>query len=494
MLSFNRNQSIAVTWTTDTCRAVRLRVTGNACQVDACWHGEVGKDGASLAELVLNAAKAVGADDSSYIVAGGNGQGWGMADLQMPALKPEELNNALSFELRKQTPLSSDKLHWGYRLLPKKANGTTQPVRLFYVRTEHWNSWLKAANGLHHIDALLPAPVALDPVLEGASLIMPGGPGTPGRYEYAIGENGRVVIPRDETAPLKLSEALSADLCKPGPVNDLPQAVQLGFVPTIVLGLYGLTSCINQDQSTMVPLPDRFHARRNIPVKIAAACLGVYLLGLLIFVLAGNLSGHATQLRQLDQSIKKVRAELEKLQKLTDPKGVERINLLKQELLDNTPNRPDFPTALLAVTQAVPSTHWISDNFEWRDGQIAFKIQGPTKEVDLPSKLEDSRFLGDVTERLSTMNNGSYTQRFEAIARFDTEIEAEVLRTREEQKQQKLKEQLEKEQAALKEAIQQKQNEAADDADDEAILEEEDENAGDDSVEIDTDVQESEEE
>lgn len=244
----------------------------------------------------------------------------------------------------------------------------------------------------------------------------------------------------------------------------------------------------------MVPLPDRFHARRNIPVKIAAACLGVYLLGLLIFVLAGNLSGHATQLRQLDQSIKKVRAELEKLQKLTDPKGVERINLLKQELLDNTPNRPDFPTALLAVTQAVPSTHWISDNFEWRDGQIAFKIQGPTKEVDLTSKLEDSRFLGDVTERLSTMNNGSYTQRFEAIARFDTEIEAEVLRTREEQKQQKQKEQLEKEQAALKEAIQQKQNEAADDADDEAILEEEDENAGDDSVEIDTDVQESEEE
>ena len=173
-MNTSRAKAIAVTWTTDSCNAVRVHAVHNSCAVEACWHGELNKDGASLAELLLNAMKALGADDSVYIIAGGNGQGWGMADLEMPAtLKSDELKSALSFELRKQTPIPQEKLLWGYRLLPKGAKDATRPVRLFYVRLEHWASWLKAADGLHHIDALLPAPVALDPVLAGESLVLP---------------------------------------------------------------------------------------------------------------------------------------------------------------------------------------------------------------------------------------------------------------------------------------------------------------------------------
>lgn len=432
MLSFSRNSAIAVTWTTDTCHAVKLRADGNACRVDVCWKGQTGKDGASLAELLLNAIKNVGGDDSIYIIAGGNGQGWGMADLNMPALKREEMKNALTFELKKQTPLSSEKLHWGYRLLPKRPGNSSQPVRLFYVRTEHWNSWLKAADGLHHIDAILPAPIALDPVLQDASFIMPEPNGAPARYEYAPAETGRVVVPRSDTAPTTLAQAIPPETCKLGPIDKLDETERAGFASAIILGIYGLTDCVNTDAGTMLPIPERFHARRHIASKIAATVIAVYLLGLLAYAIAGNLSGHAAQLRQVDQAIKKTQTELDQLKKLLDPKDSERTALIRQELQDNTLNRPDFPTVLMAVTQTIPSTHWISDAFEWRDGQITFKIQGPAKELELTTKLEDSKYLGDVTERLSTMNNGSYTQRFEAIARYDTEIEADILRSRQE--------------------------------------------------------------
>lgn len=208
MPSFVRNQSIAVTWTTDTCQAVRLQANGNACLVEKCWYGTLGKNGESLAELLLNALKFLGADDSIYVIAGGNGQGWGMADVNMPALKAEEMRAALSFELRKQTPLSSDKLRWGYRICPSQKEATTLPVRLYYVRNESWNSWLKAVDGLHHIDAMVPAPVALDPILEEGALIVPGGHGIPGTYEYSWTATGRQIAPREGGDTLRIAEAI----------------------------------------------------------------------------------------------------------------------------------------------------------------------------------------------------------------------------------------------------------------------------------------------
>ncbi|MCQ2396408.1 MAG: hypothetical protein MJ106_01770 [Lentisphaeria bacterium] len=467
MLSFTRNLAIAVTWSTDNCQAVRLRADGNVCKVEACWQGQVGKDGASLAELLLHAVKAVGGDDSIYIIAGGNGQGWGMADLNMPSLKRDELKNALTFELKKQTPLSAEKLHWGYRVLPKKAGVATQPVRLFYVRTEHWNSWLKAADGLHHIDAILPAPVALDPVLQDSTFVMPEPHDAPARYEYVPCESGRAVAPRNDNAPLTLAQAIPPETCQLGPLAQLDETARAQFAPAIVLGIYGLTDCVNTDSATMLPIPERFRARRHVAVKIASAVIAVYIIGLIAYAIAGNFSGHAAQLRQIDQAIKKAQAELDQLNEAMSLKVAEKTALIRQELQDNTPNRPDFPTVLMAVTQTIPSTHWISDSFEWRDGQVSFKIQGSSKEMELTSKLEDSKFLGDVTERLSTMNNGAYTQRFEAIARYDTEIEADVLRTRQETMKKR-----EEERLKIQKEIEEKVKAAQ--AEEDAALEEED--------------------
>ena len=449
---YSRSFAIAVTWSTASCHAVRLSAEGHGARVVQCWRGELGKDGASPAELVLRGVREVGADDQCYLVAGGNGQGWGMTDLEMPPLREEELRNALAFELRKQTPLSPDKLRWGYRVLPRIPGKTTRRIRLYYVRTENWNSWLKSMEGLHHADALLPAPVVLDPLLAGKPFLLPGEDAAAPRYAYQDSPGGRVIQPLPEDAAPTLEEILPADLCRSQALEKYPAEERPAFTAAVLLALYGMTDALGNDQSTLIPLPERFRARRHVGLKALAACLALVLLALFAYVTSGNLSGYARQLRQLDQAIQKTTAELEALQKQSDPKDTERTNLLKQELLDNIPDGPDFPTALLAVTQAIPETHWSADAFEWRSGKIAFRIQGPQKVEGLPAKLEESPYLGDVTERLSSMNGGAYSQRFELTARYDTPLEAQIRKNREEERLQKEQERAQKEKEAARQA------------------------------------------
>ncbi len=472
---FVRNNAIAITWTPQSCHAVHLRVSGATCTVTAAWNGEVGKAGASLAELLVRAAKEVGCDDSVYLIAGGNGQGWGMADVTVPAtLKNDELRSALAFELRKQTPLPIDRITWGYRIIPNQpgqaANGTRR-ARLIYVKSENWASWQKAIDGLGHVDALLPAPAALDPLLAEQSLTMPGGPGTPGRYEYRWTAEGRQIIPQSEEQPLDFSQAMPLKDVDLGPIKSLSNAEQLPYIPAVTLALYGLTDCVSSDSKTLPQLPERFAARRNIAAKVCAGALAIYIVGLLIYMLASSFQMHSAQLRKIDLAIKETKKELNAINKLLDPKDNERANLLRQEMQDYTPNAPDFPTALLEITRTVNPNAWISQSFEWKAGNITFQIQGPVKDLDLATRLEDSPYLGDVTEKISSYNqsSSSYTQRFELAARFDTPQEAEALQI----KQERAKEQAAKEAAAA--AAAQAAAKADEDAEDDGALEDDEE-------------------
>ena len=460
---FARNNSIALTWTPNSCHAVRMTVVGNGCTVEKCWYGMLGKDGDSPAELLLNALKTLQADDSVFIVAGGSNQGWGMADLKAPALKSDDLRNALAFELRKQTPLSLDQLRWGYRILPNGEKKDTQRlVRLFFVKNDYWNSWMKAIDGLHHLDALLPAPVALDPVMSGQNLTILDN----SAYEYRFTPEGRQPVPVAANAAMTLEQAFPLENFAPGQLAELSEPEKLAFVPALVLGVYGLTGSVSSDARTLVPLPERFVAHRNIALKVLALCVAIYLVGLAVYAVAGSMSAKAAQIRQIDVAIQKTRTELESYRKLLDPKDQEKAKLIQDELAANTPTGPDFPTALLAVTQAVKSPSWVAQTLEWKNGTLSFQVQGPQKDLELASRLEASPFLGDVSERMSTYNQDSnnHTQRFELVARFDTPAEAEALKVQQRKEAERL-------------AEERRQAKAVEDADDEELEEEADEEA-----------------
>ena len=463
---FARNNSIAVTWTPNSCHAVRMGVSGNECTVTQAWHGMLGKDGDSTAELVLNAVKALQADDSIFIVAGGQGQGWGMADIKAPALKQEDLRNALAFELRKQTPLSIDQLRWGYRILPAEGKQDQRKnVRLFFIKNDYWTSWMKAVDGLHHLDAMLPAPVALDPVLAGQNLTIPGNSG----QEFRATPDGRQVSPLPDGTALTFQNAFPMKDFRPGKLAALPEEEKLAFVPAVTLGVYALTANVAADAKTLIPLPDRFVAHRNITLKAIALCIAVYLIGLIVYTVAGSMSAKAAQIRQIDLAIQKTRTELENYTKLLDPKDQEKAKLIREELVANSPDAPDFPTALLAITQAVKPPAWVAQTLEWKNGSISFQVQGPQKDLELASRLEASPYLGDVSERMSTYNQDSnnHTQRFELLARYDTPAEEEALKVQQRKEAERLAEERRKAKAEETEA-------AEEDLEDEEELEDED--------------------
>jgi len=431
---FVRNTAIAVTWTPRSCHAVRLQGSTNGCQVVAAWSGETSGD--SLAELVARAVREVGGNDSIYVVAGGSGQGWGMADLTMPRLKYEELRNALEFELRKQTPLPVDKLRWGFRRLPDARKDATgrQRVRLYFMRNEHWDSWLKALGGLHHVDALLPAPVALDPLLEGASLILADAEGV--GFEYRSEGGLRTIVPVSGNAPKELAQALPFPGLLPG-VLDQPQYTpesRRAFTRAILLAMYGMTEAVTRDHGTLNPLPEHLTAHRNIALKGVAACLAIYLVCLMVFTVVGSCQYRAAQIRRVEMAITQTKKELAAVNKLLDPKDADRAAKLRKELTDNMEKRPDFPSVLMDVTQAVKPPAWVSQSLEWKDGAIMVQVQSPAKDLELASRLEASPYIGDVTERLSSFNQGSnaYTQRFDMTARYDTDDERELAKMQQE--------------------------------------------------------------
>ena len=443
-------------------------VSGNTCEVIAAWHGAVGKEGASIAELVAQAARAVGADDTIYIIAGGSNQGWGMADITLPVLSGEELRNALSFELHKQTPLSLDKLVWGYRILRKgnAAKGILQRVRLFYVRGESWDGWLKAIGGLHHVDAMVAAPAALDPLMDGKTLTVLTDSETLSGYEYRSDEAGRVIAPVSFESQPTLAQLLPlGGELKLGVLASRGDDEQAGYARAIVLAAYGLGSEVSADTATLPALPERFRARRNIGLKLSALCLGVYLLGVLAFVLAGHFQLKSSQIRRVEQEIAKCKKELTALNKYMNPKEIERGAALRQELLDNTPTIPDFPTALVAISRALPTNAWIPQSLEWKEGKLSFQTQSNTKILDLATSLENSPYLGDVGERLSSFNAGAnaYNQRFELTARYDSEAEKAALKLMEEKERAARKDAAAKQKAAEEAAT---DDDEADDGDD----------------------------
>ena len=390
-----------------------------------------------------------------------------MADIKAPALKQDDLRNALAFELRKQTPLSLDQLRWGYRILPEEdKKDQRRRVRLFFVKNDYWTSWMKAIDGLHHLDAILPAPVALDPVLTGQNLTIPDNSG----YEYRTSPEGRQVIPLAEGTQVTFEQAFPMKNFTPGKLSALPEEEKLAFVPAVTLGVYALTDSVSADSKTLIPLPDRFVAHRNIALKALALCFFIYLIGMVVYMVAGNLSAKAAQIRQIDLAIQQTRTELDKLNKLLDPKDQEKAKMIRDELVANTPSGPDFPTALLAITQAVKPPAWVAQTLEWKSGSISFQVQGPQKDLELANRLESSPYLGDVSERMSTYNQDSnnHTQRFELVVRFDTPAEEEALKVQQRKEAERLaaerRKAKEAEEEELEEELEEEEEEEEEDA------------------------------
>ncbi len=451
MVNFVRTISTAVFWNRQSCHVIRLQRFRDTFKVLACWSGEVSKE-QSLAELIALGVKSVDASDQEFIVAGGDTGGWGTAELQLPALSGAELKSALQFELRKQTPIPPEKLRWGYRML--ESSGKSSRVRLFYIKEEEWGRWCSALKGLSHVDVILPAPLALDPLFAEDDCFFPDETAQAG-YACRRVNDTRLIV--RETIPLQLTPETAFppfSSFQLGPLSEKTPAEQMAFIPALLASAYGLTRNSNQDQATLIQAPDALKAHRFIASKIIAAGLVIFTCVTLLLGMVRQFQARAAHLRKIDSEIGKVQAELKALKtSFGSNSEKEFVTILEQELRDNVQLMPSFPEALLDLTNLVETPAWASSRMEWNAGQISLQLQSPQRDLDLPGKLEESPLLGDVRELSSSYNQGSYLSRYTMNARFDTpeekvEFEQRRAKRQEQERLKKQQEAVEKQQKA----------------------------------------------
>ncbi len=442
MPHFARNSCIAYTWNEDgDCRAVMATRSGDKCKIVKLLNAKADQD-TSVAEVLASFAKTLNAKDAAFTVASSLGPGWDMADVTMPNLPAEELRNAIAFELRKHTPLSLDKIRWGFRsTIAKQDKKQGSRTRIVYVKSDVFDKWTANVSALGQLDMVIPPAAALDPLFEEDAVTIPDSEGV---NAFAPSPDGRVatLVSADD---LTLDKALPGGFIKWNELESLPKEEQMAYIPAVVLAAYGLTSAAGHDTATMLPLPPGLKPRRNVFMTLCASILlAISLLALVIYAVI-SLQGRSSQIRALEKELKKVNAELDAIQKQIKPEKKKAIVELRKEMADVTPNIPPLPFVLLDLSKSIPSPAWLSGNFTWDEGLVKFTLEEPVTDPTLTATIdtqelldiiEDSPYIGDVRGLKSNYDarNNKRTRDFDMNARYDSPSEAERAKQRNQQR------------------------------------------------------------
>ncbi len=445
--------------------------SGDKCKIAKLVNAKADQD-TSVAEVLANTAKSLNAKDAAFTVAAGLGYGWDMADVTMPNLPPEELRNAIAFELRKHTPLSLDKIRWGYRsTITKQDKKQGNRTRIIYIKSEIFDKWTANVSALGQLDMAIPPAATLDPLFEDAVVTIPDGGGT--ATAYAPSPEGRLAS-TVSTDDLTLDKALPGDFIKWNELESLPKEEQMAYIPAVVLAVYGLTSAAGHDTAGMLPLPPALKPRRNVFMTLCATLLlAVSVLALVIYAVI-SLQGRSNQIRALEKELKKVNAELDTIQKQIKPEKQKAIVELRKEMTDVTPNIPPLPLVLLDLSKSIPSPAWLSGNFTWDEGLVKFTLEEPVTDPTLTATIdtqelldiiEDSPYIGDVRGIKSNYDarNSKRTRDFDMNARYDSPSEAERAKQRNQERAEAARRKAAEERKAKEEQMKEEAKQDADD-------------------------------
>ena len=435
-----RGRGAGFSWTQDgKCRGVLVETSSGKCRVSSYWSADTGGKSAGVAEALSTGRRALGLGDTDYCVAGPAGGGWGMADIQMPALKPDALQSALAFELRKLTPVPVERLTWGYRSLGVAEDGRLR-LRVFYARTDFWRKWIETANGLGHLDMLAPAPVLLDPLFDGMKVVL----ASEGPFSYIPNANGREVMPGGDAATLE--SMLPSDGLDIGKLSELDEAARREYAEAICMALYAMGRELSKDGGTMPQMPSHLKPSRFFAVKMLSACLFVVVLFFLGAGLVKGLQQRAARLRLIKKDISAVEAQIKSISNGIVANGDQAAKNLEAEIAKYSFDTPELPDVLMEITDMVKPPAWLAGSFEWnRDNasnvvSVSFTIREPAGDdsnIDLISQLNRSPIMGDVSAPKATDRPGFKERRVTLKARYDTQEEKEFLEKEREEAQRK---------------------------------------------------------
>jgi Tfp pilus assembly protein PilN len=425
MTTFTGTSAIALTWTpAGWCRGVRVERARDRCCVVQWWEAQKGAD-RSIAETLADGLRALDPAGTTIVVAGGDDSACGCFDLEMPALRPEELRNALTFEVRRCAPVPDEKLTWAYRVLPG-ASGSRLRIRLYYVRQTIWEHHLEDVSALAHgLDMIIPPAAALDPVLAGVPVCLGTGDY---RFLFVPCEDGRrEALPASEAAAPTSAfgcgpTPLAAACVDPGKLSAEPADRQAGFAAALVLAMYGISASFQADRRTGFEIPYDLRPRRHRQSRLVAVALAIYIVVVALYGAARLYADRRQQYAALHEERLRVEAQIVEAGKRLQADEAKLIEQLRLELADLAQPRPSLGAALAEITRRVGHSGWCT-SFRWSEGAISVQLRESQEIEDVERTLESSPLLGDVRQESKTVKAGVIERKVEMNARYDLENE-----------------------------------------------------------------------
>jgi Tfp pilus assembly protein PilN len=421
MTTFTGTSAVALTWTpAGWCRGLRVERVRDRCRVVQWWEVQKGPD-RSIAETLVDGLRTLDPAGTSVVVAGGDDSACGCLDLEMPALRPEELRNALAFELRRCAPVPDERLTWAYRVLPG-ASGPRLRVRLYYVRQMVWEHWLDDVSGLTHgLDMLLPPAAALDPVLAGVPVCLGS---ADLRSLYVPCQDGRrEAVPAPEPAAAEGVfgsglAPLTAACVDPGELSGQPAERQADFAAALVLAMYGISASFQADRRTGFELPHDLRPRRHRQSRLIAVALAIYTVVVGLYGAARLYADRRQQYAAVHEERLRIEAQVVETRTRLQADEAKLIEQLRVEITELVQPRPSLAAVLAEITRRVGHGGWCT-SFRWSEGAVSLQLRESQEIEDLERTLESSPLLGDVRQESKKVQAGVTERKVEMNARYD---------------------------------------------------------------------------
>lgn len=395
MKTLSIRDAIGITWDADGfCYGVRLHKVSGSYRVVSYW-SETEADSIETPGCLARGLAALEKNENTIIIAGAHDAKAGLADVSLPVMSPNDLRNALNYEIGKHAPLGLETLSWGYRVLGKE-NGRLD-IRLYYLRRTEWNKWTEIVSGMQHgVDMLLPPVAATDPVLEKTAVAVHGMPGMASVPVDGPGK-GRELLPfspDDERVFGALPKPLETPGLDPGDLGSLPETAQQGFAGAVVLAMYGLEGLMKRDSQTCPTLPAGIKLMRHRGSRMLTFVLAIYLFVIITFTFGVQYFSASSELHDIRSLNRVLTKQLDHLEKKDRPGGV--FAALQEELkLLKTGGESSLPAALINLTELLDKSLWVS-NFTWKNGRIEMDVRSAGDDTSFLQTLKESGLFTDI--------------------------------------------------------------------------------------------------
>ena len=394
MSEFARKDAIGLTWCADgSCHGVRLRRAGDSLSAVGYWTCAGGDE--ELTVSLPRGLQALEPDDNTIVIVGGAESCYGLADVSVPDLNPDQLRHALQYELHKHAPVATDELAWGYRTTTAGSTGKQNQVRVTFMRETEWRRWVDNVSGLtHSIDLIVPPAATVDPLLNGRSVYIPS-PGREQGFIYTPNGNGRVLRcgPPPEQTFGALPDPLDAPNLMLGGLEEMAPEEQQRYAPALLLAMYGLTRNVKGDAKTWFRVPVELQTQRHRQSRRVAVALILYIVALAAIIGGRTYMTHAHRLDRIESMQQQVERRITELE--AQDSHEEFVQALASEIRGLDLTRPTLGRSLVELTELIDDQFWVS-RFQWRDGRIELEVQSRNDDLSFVQSLAQSPILDDV--------------------------------------------------------------------------------------------------